>query len=233
MCRKLGPDALMNVLKQQRFPSDDPDLQHNFNFIGTAKFILRNAVSLLRPQDSGVLVTLNTGENCSPWWFIAAAQLQPAKAAEILRPAYAQFPEADDRVTLGIALWRLGGESQTGFLTDRFYDAALRRNAWNDGWGDDFFDGIAAVKNPPGRKLVASILQDKRLDDLQMDRETLSSIVRAVNGWSRKPIISDAEFDEATKDEGGKGRSPYNPADLPLKMKLLHRMRDSAPLWNT
>jgi len=239
ICRKLGPETLMDSLKKHRLPSDDPDLQrgnsNHYSFTSTVVFILQNAVVLLRPEDAAVLVTLSSGENASPWWFVAAADLQPGKAVEILHRAYDQFSgdyRMSERIVLDIALWRLAGESQVAFLTDRFYREALDPHSLHTGWGMEFIGGIAAIQNPSGKKLIASILQDKRLDDVKMDRMTFASIAGAVNKWAGKPVVSDEEIAQAGKSEGGKGGDP-TPINLPLKRELLHRMRDNAPQWNT
>jgi hypothetical protein len=238
MCRKLGPETLMSVLKQHRFPTDDPDLQrgdgNNFNFVATARFILQNARTLLRPQDAEALVTLSTGEDSSPWWFVAAAELQPEKAAELLRSAYAQFArdhQQSERTLLSIALWKAGGEAQTAFLTDKFYEDVLNlENRSNYGWAQQFIGGIQGVEKPSGRKLIAAILQDKRLDDWKIDRPAFMTLAKTINQWAPKPVISAEEMEAATKGEGSKGGNPA-PGNLPLKKELLRRMRDSVPTW--
>ena len=233
MCRKLGPDALMGALKQQRSVSDDPDIQHGnsgtrSDFTALAQFILQNAGALLRPEDSAALVNFGGSAYSSPLWFVAAAQLQPAKAVEILRGAMEKLPGDP---TLAAALWKTGGESQAGFLADQFYAVALNGDVMRNGWGGEFIDAVSPEENPPARKLFAAILQDKRLDDLKLDWRTFRSLAKRINSWAPQPVVSDEEINKATEGEGGKGGNP-GPLHLELKMTLLHRMRDSAPQWN-
>jgi hypothetical protein len=92
-CQELGPDRLLQMLRQQP-PSDDPDLRARTNNNGPYKrmtwFVLRHARALLRPGDAEALLACERWErdyqnhrvidpNITPYWATAAADLQPQK----------------------------------------------------------------------------------------------------------------------------------------------------------
>lgn len=234
MCKKLGPDALMSALKKAQFPTDDPDLQKEVSHFANARdLILQNAGSLLRSQDSNDLIALGSGKNASPQWLIAASRLQPAKAVEILQQGYGNFDDDYDysRFQLLAALWEQGGEEQTPFIVDKFYDIAQRSNDFS-GDTHSFIGWVIDAQNPPGPKLIASILQDKRVDALKTQGRALAIIASAVNSWAKKAVVSDEELAEARKGVPTKMTTPLPAPNFALRVELLHRMRDTAPQWN-
>ncbi|HWB61525.1 MAG TPA: HEAT repeat domain-containing protein, partial [Chthoniobacteraceae bacterium] len=236
MCRKFGPDAWMNAFEAQRIPGDDPDLQffgESGSFAQCVRPVLDNASQLLRPGDAAALAAIGAKSN-SPLWVIAAARLQPEKAGDILRAAYPQFHEnGDDQQRILLALWESGGAAQAPFIVDRFYDMIQKSNdSSGSDSGDDLVPWIAGTKNPPGQKLIAAILQDKRIDALQNHGRIVVPLARAVNGWAGKPVVSDDEIAAAQKGVPMKMTSPLPQPDLALRIQLLHRMRDTAGEWN-
>jgi len=233
--QSLGPEKLLLALRG-RIPSDDPDLQPRSGagpggflplYETMQEFILRHAQSLLRPGDADALLAQkekkSLGGSPSPWWAIAAAQLQPGRAEHILRDEYPIFkgkwnePELNH---VGVALWSLAGESQGDFLTDWYYRevSELSPNSIPNPY-NSFIDDMAKTETPSGRKLLAKILDNTRYASL--DWQSVQHLADAVNGWLPAPLVSQDELNAI--DRGG---SPE------LKIKLLDRLRASVPQWN-
>lgn len=233
----LGPDKLVLML-QRRIPSNDPDLQPMSNgspyYGAMTLFILQHAKSLLRPQDADTLLAQSLWEKdnvyhqildpmITPWWAIAAAQLQPEKAENILHDQYPLFQDKyseDSLAQLGVALWRQVGESQSDFLVDWYYDELLKTQpqAYVD-WRNTFIDGIAQTDKPPGKALIAKILTSPRCETI--DWESLEHLSLAINAWTPQPVISSDELNAVDI-----GKSPE------LEAKLVQRLRLSVPLWS-
>lgn len=220
LLKDIGPDAVLDTLKTIHVPGDDPDLNDPENFKLVRSFILMNSDKILRPQDSDKLIALNDPKNPSPWWYIAAAQLKPERAAEILRSGYSHFTEKEKITELNMALWKLGDKSQTSFLVNQFYGGSPR-----------FVEIICDQDKSTGQKLVAAILQDHRALEVRMSSTDFTSLAKASNRWADKVIVTPDEMGAATREEGGKGGPGFSPDTQHLKVDLLHRMRDSIPLW--
>jgi hypothetical protein len=136
--QRLGPGKLVSALKSD-IPCADPDMQSKGMGLPGAQnsytamqiFILHHATPLLRPQDADALLAQRQTERAreyglvSAWWAIAAAHLQPARAASILHEDLRFFGSAKrawddgyDQADLGITLWQMEGESEAGFLAN-------------------------------------------------------------------------------------------------------------------
>jgi len=200
--KELGAEKLMAML-QSKIPSDDPDLEvQNRYFSHIREFVLQHGGQLLRRQDADFL--LKNG------WVIPAAELLPEKAQELLRQALRQVKDdgvfgGDERANLAVALWRVLGPSQIPFLVEWLYE----RKPQNDWTCHIFLDQIVKLRKPENRKLVAKIIEDKRLEKL--DWWSLDILGRAVNSWLDKPAVPK---DDYTIDE------------------WLNALRASVPRWN-
>ena len=209
MCKRLGPDKLL-LLLQSKIPSDDPDLQprasNNWPYQAMVLFVLRHADDLLRPADSDALLACERFERepqkrrlhdptITALWAVAAARLQPAKASTILHAAMERFQgqfDANERSTICIALWQLAGEPESQYLLDWLYGEAYPHQFF-PGCRSTFIDTVG--KDPKGRKLIARIIQDRRFATL--DWESLIKLVRVVNGWLKKPLVTEQEVQKA------------------------------------
>jgi len=212
MCKELGPEKLLLML-QRKIPSEDPDLQPrnytNWPYRRMMLFVLRHAGQLLRPGDVDKLLECEMWERdyrkhglrnplLTPWWVIAVARLQPERAEEILRTAFARFQgkfESEKRSKLAVALFQLVGESQTSFLVDWFYGEEPGMNSRTA-----FIRNITYSDKPSARKMLACLITDERFTSI--DWQSLENIVVTVNGWLDDPIVSQRDIEHANHPLG-------------------------------
>ncbi len=208
-CRRLGPGKLLLML-QNRIPSDDPDLQprasNNWSYKRMSLFVLAHAEQLLRPDDSDALLACErwhrdyqkhgiTDPTISPMWAVAAARLKPKNASAILHAAMDRFQGKHDsqaRATLCAAMWHLVGRSEMEFIADWFYKEVPERGAVPHCRGA-FIEAMG--KDPGGSSMIARLIADSRLEDL--DWQSLEWLVRVVNGWTETPVVSEEELRKA------------------------------------
>jgi hypothetical protein len=246
-CKELGPERLALLLRRQ-VPSGDPDLQWRRHSHGQydamTLYVLQRAADLLRKQDAKQLLA---GEQWlrSPWWMIAAADLERDKASALLHEGFGRFKasnlsEKDNRLALALALWRLVGPSETAFLVDWFYtdQPELTHFAHHRA---QFLRGIAHLREPENRKLMVRIVQDKRLETL--DWQSLDELIRTLNSWVAKPIV-DAQVLATTAHPLGMGHFDENPEQARKKypretqalLDTFHewrsKVRASIPQWS-
>jgi len=206
VAKSLGPDKLLLMLRK-KIPSDDPDLQprsnNNWPYKRMQLFVLRHANLLLRSSDSVSLLECETWERdyqkhgisdptITSWWAAAAARLEPANASAILHAAIKRFQgefDSEEQATLCFALWQLRGEIEIKFIKDWFFEYSPQRGSFPNCRGQ-FIEAIA--QEPNGKQTLAEIIQDKRLDKL--DWQSLRRLVRAVNSWTTKPIVTEEEL---------------------------------------
>ncbi|PQO41947.1 HEAT repeat domain-containing protein [Blastopirellula marina] len=208
-CQSLGADKLLQML-QHKIPTDDPDLQprkrDNSYYKRMQMFVLRHAQQLLRKKDSAALLACERWQRdylrhgisnplLTPWWAIAAAQLNPGQAAEILHAAYDRFQgeyDAGNQAQLCIALWQLGGQKELDFIRDWFYEVEPER-------GMSIHSRIRLIQamqdDPHGREMIAKIIQDQRLDDL--DWQSLRQLIQTVNAWTASPVVTEEDLQAA------------------------------------
>ncbi len=219
-CRKIGPDKLLLVL-QNKIPSDDPDLQPRANNNGAyakmSHFILRHAERLFRPGDSDSILACERWERdyqkhgisdpfISPWHAVAAAHLNSKNASAILHAAMDRFQgeyASAERSTLSVAMWQLAGRSETGFITDWFYKESLKHESYPN-CRSAFIEAMR--EDPKGREIIAHIIQDARLDDI--DWQSFERLVQVVNRWIKTPILTDEELRNVEQ------KKPRDPRDL-------------------
>jgi hypothetical protein len=234
--RRLGPDRLMRVLAGEPL-SDDPDLAvHNDRI---RKYVLSQASRLLRPADAAAVRELGRKE-CGAPWFIAAAELQPAAAREVLHEGLDRCKlDGEARTAVARALWRLAGALESQFLLDWFHtdrDPHMGRAPYRAG----FVEFLLQRFEPPDRALLAAIVRDARFE--QVDWPTLKSIVTGLNQNLLEPVVDPREV-ESTKHPIGeshfdgmldRARQEY-PKQTEALLKTLagwrSRVRESMRRW--
>lgn len=213
--RSLGRERLLQIL-QRKVPTDDPDLQSRddgpYPCQLVVAFVLEHAKSLLERKDGALLLECGRQERQStkrgldyrmltPWWSIAAAELQPEKGNEILHEEFQRYPEggsytdAWNRSDLMSALWRVCGTSEEGFLVDRFYREPLEHQGVPTS-RCKFLNSFTKDSSAPVRVLFAHVIADPRFDTL--DWSSLKAMIAIVNSWTKQPVVS---LDE-TRDLG-------------------------------
>jgi hypothetical protein len=235
--QRLGPDNLLLAL-QGRIPSDDPDLKPGgiaMPGMGSSSeamqlFILHHAVELLPQKDADALLDQRSAERTrgnglvSSWWTIAAARLQPARAALLLHNDLIFFagPKRDwdfgyDQTDLGITLWQMGRSSEAEFLANWFYSDLSKKNGHiTPDACSKFIDGVAST--PTARNLLAKIVSDPRYTT--MSAYATMSLAKAVNHWMAKPIVSGKEIYDL-----------YGQPPQELVSRLLDRLHQSVASW--
>jgi hypothetical protein len=255
-CKDLGPARLMAML-QRKIPSEDPDLQprpsNNSDYICLQHFVLAHAGSVLRPEDAPALLDCEHDERdylkhritdpyISPWWAIAAASLQPEHAKEWLREAMKRFTgeyDGDNRAALAAALCRLVGSAETEFVVNWFYEQEPQQNYYPH-CRAQFLLSVASLPNRGGRKFIAAIVRDKRLEKL--DWQSWRTLVEVVNGWVEKPVLlrdvvenlkSPVRLDEFYwKQEKARKEHPEETAAvLKAFAEWAAALRESIPKW--
>jgi hypothetical protein len=215
LAQRLGPDNLLAILRRQ-IRSDDPALQASVRnrhpYARMCVFILQHARTLLRPTDAQTLLDQETRENDfqkhdileplrTPWWAIAAAELNPGDAGATIVAAHKRFSgdfDSEKRLELTLAAWRLIGESFTTTVADWFYremDAPHHAT-----WGvSRTLEGLLGMPDRQNKRLARVLVEDPRFD--RINSKSLESFVRIMNRWSGKEIVPTAELEQ-----------PYSPS---------------------
>ena len=165
--KKLGPDNLLLML-QGKIPSADPDLQLQSNLSRYRElmlFVLARAKQVLQAkQVDAILACANNPKSLieKTYWIIAAAQLEPKRASELLYAQLSNLPAYDhgeQKADLLATLWKECGSKEQMRLIDCFYDNATSdcRRLWLEEITDH---------RPETKLLLRSLINDKRFDQL-------------------------------------------------------------------
>lgn len=204
--RRLGPERLLTLLRGEPLV-DDPDLPHYSDHI--RDFVLRHAGELLRPADGDWLIERGRATRKTDW-FLAAAEVRPESASQIVLEAFETCDFlADERTRAATALWRLAGPGREengneGFLIDWFFEddePRMGRTPYRAG----FVDFLTERFNGADRSLLARIVRDARFE--QVDWGTLEALVRGLNRNLLHPVVSSKELD-GTRHPIGKMHFP-------------------------
>ena len=77
--------------------------------------------------------------------------------------------------------------------------------------------------------MIASILKDARLNQLEIGSQSAFFLAEKANEWSKIKVISDQELN-SLQPSIGKGGTP--PPERPVFNRIiLRKIRDSIPLW--
>ncbi|MCA9293358.1 MAG: hypothetical protein KDA20_06050 [Phycisphaerales bacterium] len=221
LARELGRDKLERMLTYD-LQSDDPDKKIiGWRHHWMMTFVLGHADQLLEPDDCDWLLERQAYEYnyrerndsnplLSPWWSIAAAQLQPDRARDILYSAIGHFQgrfDCDERRDVYVALWNLVGESEKFFIQEWFYNREPDVGCSSLGKQAEFIRDIAMDRsNAP---LIAFLL-DHRLGWKGLDWSAVESAARIVNKWAGEPIITEDELREAWHPLGYRSFAAYD-----------------------
>jgi len=205
--RLLGRYRLLEFLRRERI-SEHPDFQLDhrqqvsvFGYDRVARFILRHAGSVFTAEDAEVLLEIGAQQPIrkenhefhlvTTRWAIAAADLVPERAGEILRNARPLFAEGeytqdqDDRALLAIALWEHLENEAIPEVAEWFFSETGSLGAI--GFGRQRLCGY--LHQPSSRSLLMALLNDERLAEL--DWQTLERLVRAANAQSDEPVVAE------------------------------------------
>jgi len=205
-----GPDSLMDLLKRN-IRSNDPDqLPRHSPYGRMCIFILQNSAALLRPSDAKDLLDQEAWERdfqrhgitdplISPWWAVAAAQLNSAETVSILRRAYGEFQGPYDgaaQLELAYALWRLSGETQAPLIADWIYGELARHM----GFEPNMLEKMLKTAGRRNQTLARSLIEDPRFDELNW--KSLEVLAKAVNSWTGKEVVPLKEMESAWSPAG-------------------------------
>jgi hypothetical protein len=255
-CKELGSDHLVAMLRR-KIPSNDPDLQSRkedqFGYRRMMELVLRHAPQLLRASDADALLDceareldhqkhnfanpLNTAH-----WVVAAADLRPAIARDLLRPAFDRYPGASmdcERARLAVGLWRIVGPTEIKFLVDWFYGDRHAATLVIDR-RIEFLVGIAAQRPKDVKQLLAAIAADVRFESL--DWHPLWTLADQVNRLSANPVVDPEELRSAWHPLGmdyfdghqaeATAKYPKETADLLERLgKWRTALREAAKGW--
>ncbi len=200
----LGPDRLVAMLRRQ-IPRDDPDLQprpsNNTDYKSLQVYVLCLAPKLLRPEDAPALLECERDEweykrhgisdpLLTSSWPIGAASLQPEHAKDWLHDAMKRYSgeyDASNRAAIAVALWSLIGPPETQFIVTWFYEQKPEMATFPH-CRAQFLEAVSAERGRAGRRLIASILQDKRFEGFN-DWQSLTTLIEIVNAWVDKPVV--------------------------------------------
>jgi hypothetical protein len=179
--KKVGPENLVQLL-QHRIPSTDPDLQsrpqNNHEYMNMVYFVLKNAKSLLRPEDADTLLELGAKHDPQrgyhvPEWYVSALELQPKNRKEILRKVQEKvekterWDKSNMTIDLASAVWPRFGDDALDFTVNMVYLQKPIPVPFPD-HRRKFFEKITNQQSI-NRKLVAALASDKRLDQLDWE----------------------------------------------------------------
>jgi hypothetical protein len=222
LCKKLGPAALVKML-QRKIPCDDPDLDgHTSNpqfYNHMMMFVLKHARELLRPEDADALLACAKAEEegkdrlrdplMNPIWFKAISDLKPPSGRIFLEQRWPAYQEAEAelygklRTDAAVAEVRGTAEDATAFVTKWFYNEEPVRGPLRGRQvpGREAFLYALRVDPKPGdRKIISTLVADKRLDTL--DWVSLVELIRLANVGRDRPIVSEEELDRQSHPLG-------------------------------
>lgn len=233
--RRLGPAKLLKAL-QGDIPDDDPDF-HAKHKPDLSAVLLPRARVFFRKADAAAIEKLE-GNTRQARWAVAAAELDPQRAEQILTAAVERFAGFEfapgwESGAVATALFRLDPERHEKATVDWLYAQKA------DGYGVPTaraalvreVSGLAA-----GRQLLAKVVEHAEFGKL--DWAALQEVAYAVNGWRQTPVVPDDDLRKARHPKGMqhhlKDLDPDDPATKELFAVLdgwRKRIRDTKDEW--
>lgn len=202
--KQLGPDKLLLMLQSKKV-IDDPDMQprrsNNYCYSSMQTLVLKHAKDVLRKDQANALLACDKWERdyqkegrsdplISPWWVIAAAQLDHKHAEKLLLEEFSHLDQdfyGYQKADLAAALFKQFGLKEKQFLLDRFYEPdsfmikgqhSFYRQMWLQGIANEGASSIAMLK---------AIVEDSRFNQLN-DSIALTDIATAYSHATRKTV---------------------------------------------
>ena len=241
--------VLLEFIFENQIDSPDPDIRTSdqvpFGPNRVRTFLLFHAAKLLEAGDADRLLAHeqrlreeNSERGLSyyvdPSWATAAADLQPARATEILHAAFERFASGDkmrhqdQRCFLAQALCRHQGEEADAFLLDWFFGEMPEPTAY--GFGRHRFAKWLG-KNDQTR-FIKAIFSDRRAVDL--DWTTFHYVGWAANVAADRPLIhpeqirkAEIKFRWSFPKEGKKAVFNVHPAPESERQEILMQWREA------
>ena len=191
-----------------RLESSDPDLRLDrngpFEIGSVCRLVLGHADEIFGHEESDAILALEDFHRSRtnrefalvhPCWAIAAADLAPARAKEILLAAFERFKGkdvrfgSDERSELAQAYWKHEQVAGVKVVRDWFYAETPEKTALGFG-RNRLAEWLADTRQ---RRLLQDIVLDSRLD--QLDWYTLYNLMMSANKSLERRIVSDEELE--------------------------------------
>jgi hypothetical protein len=197
-CQQLGPDRLMQVLRFESI-TNDPDLQpSDRHYRQIARWVLINAQNVFPSKMAPELVELglsqgNHGDSgfVSPWWFIAAAQLQPERAGQHLDQAWSLFDRKyreEERAWLMWARWKVLGLAEYDTIADWFYSDKEQPGSIGGG----YHRFLRMLSGPDAPKFLAKLALEDGF--LELNACDLGFFALAVSRFAFNPPVDPQDY---------------------------------------
>ena len=199
-CQQLGHDRLMKILSHTPI-TNDPDLQpYNREYRQIVRWILIIANDVLPPEAAPKLIELGLTQNdrdihnredISPWWFIAAAELQPHKATEYIELGWPLFRERyqdNERGYLMWAQWKISRLRAYEKLSKRFYSEEFE--TYTIGGGNHRF--LRLLRGSDAPVFIAKLALEDSF--LQLNAQDLGHFALAVSRFAFNPPVDPQDY---------------------------------------
>ena len=131
----------------------------------------------------------------TPWWAVAAAELNEREAVPILRRAHERFQGeygGDYRLELTHALRRLTGDDQVALVLDWFYQELP--NPPQSTWAmSNMLQKLLDVEGRDRSPFARALVRHPRFEELNW--KSLEILAKAMNASAGRPLISEQELE--------------------------------------
>ncbi|NJM54995.1 MAG: hypothetical protein HC841_02895 [Verrucomicrobiae bacterium] len=235
--REIGAPTLMRLFKG-RLESDDPDFslrsQGTFQYANVCRLVLSHAAEVFSPEESNAILALEDFHRTwgnrelafvHPCWAIAASDLAPARAREILLAAFERFngrTEQESRREIAQAFWKHTQMDGVDVVKNWFYSEVPDKRSYGTA-RHGFAQWLA---DPTHKRLLQAIILDPRLEEL--DSFTILYLLSSTNKSLGRAVVSNEEVHEFNSyasnliDEDGLAEAQRLAPD-PVKRHLANR----------
>ncbi len=209
--KRLGPDNLAKML-QRKIPTTDFDLKmrksNDFPYKSLMLCVLRHAATHLRRDQVDMLLACDRWERAyqehhisdpliGPNFAIAAAQLDPTRATELLKNELARLDEdfyGYQKAELAEALWQSAGLKETAFLLNCFYDSSsFYKKGQYSHFRPEWLKTIGRGENER-KHLLKTLIYDPRFAKFA-DCSGLQTLIEVTTKLNGKPTADAAHTD--------------------------------------
>ncbi len=211
--KRLGADNLAKML-QRKIPTTDPDLKmrksNDFSYKSLMLCVLKRAASHLRRDQVDMLLACDRWERAyqehqisdpliGPNFAIAAAQLDPSRANELLKNEFARLDKdfyGYQKAELAAALWQSAGLKETAFLLNCFYDSSsFYKTGQYSHFRPEWLKAIGRSEHDR-KHLLKTLIYDPRFTKFA-DCSGLQALIEVTSKLNGKPTADAAHTDHA------------------------------------